>query len=302
MKKSRKRPISACNGHAGSGPSNRSSLGSADIRARIAAADVVRADDPALGGGTVFLGREMLEEVIRSGIPGPPLEKLLRVVLDFASDEPERLDALIRELKGNSCFRPADIFPEFDIDAGSFSSAPDMLEPVRLAVSEVRDQHRTLLPLMQRRFYYFARAGGFMAAHEALREGAKLARQAGATDAHQAYAACLMTLGTVFYRASFPSVLVKPTRCLDLLHRFGQHDRKLTVLCRSLQARETAKGTAYFSRRMPRMRFDGKEGDWVVAFFTGSPSRHALDRISAETNCLRLANLRRACRRLHGLL
>lgn len=280
MKKSPKRPISTGNGQARSDPSNRSRLNAADIRARIAAADIVRADDPALGGGTIFFGREMMEEVIRSGIPCSA--NVLRVALDFVSDDPERLDALIRELKGSSCFRPADIFPEIDTDAGSFSSALDLLEPVRLAVREIRDQHRTLLPLMQRRFYYYVRAGGFMAAHEALREGAKLARLAGATDAHKAYSVCLMTLGTLLYQR-LPSDLIKPTRCLDLLHRFGQHDRKLTVLCRSLQARETLNGTAYFSRRMPRIRFHGIKGDWVVAFFTGSRSRHALDRICERT-------------------
>src|SRR5438552_9447944 len=123
MKKSPKNPINSRNGDAGNGPSNASRLDAADIRASIAAADIVRADDPALGGGTVFFGREMMEEVIRSGIPRSA--NVLRVALDFASDEPERLDTLIRELKGNSCFRPADIFPEIDIDAGSFSSAPD---------------------------------------------------------------------------------------------------------------------------------------------------------------------------------
>jgi hypothetical protein len=280
MKKSPKKPPSSGNGHAGNSNSMASRVNSPDIRARIAAAHIVRADDPALGGGTVFFGREMMEEVIRSGIPRSA--NVLRVALDFASDDPERLDALIRELKGYSCFRPADIFPEIDIDAGSFSFALDLLEPVRLAVSEVRDQHRTLLPLMQRRFYYDVRAGGFMAAHEALREGAKLARQAGATDAHEAYAVCLMTLGTVLYQR-LPSNLIKPTRCLDLLHRFGQHDRKLTVACRSLQTRETRNGTAYYSRRIPRIRFHGIQRDWVVAFFTGSGSRHALDRICERT-------------------
>jgi hypothetical protein len=284
MKKSPKKPLGSGNGQTGNGRSMAIPVNSPDIRASVAAAEIVRADDPALGGGTVFFGREMLEEVIRSGIPGPPSEKILRVVLDFASDEPEQLEALIRELKGTSCFRPADIFPEIDIDAGSFSSACDLLEPVRLAVSEVRAQHRTLLPLMQRRFYYYVRAGGFVAAHEALREGAKLARQAGATDAHQAYAVCLMTLGTLIYQR-LPGDLIQPTRCLDLHHhRFGQHDRKLKVLCRSLQARETPKGTAYFSRRMPRMRFAGKKGDYVVAFFNNpDKSRHALERICKRT-------------------
>ena len=135
---------------------------------------------------------------------------------------------------------------------------------------------------MQRRFYYYVRAGGFMAANEALREGAKLARQAGATDTPQAYLVCLMRLGALLYQR-LPSDLIKPTRCLDLLHRFGQHDRKLTVVCRSLQARGTQNGTAYFSRRMPRIRFHDIKGDWVVAFFTGSRSRHALDRICERT-------------------
>jgi hypothetical protein len=280
MKKSPKKLLNSGNGQTGSSHSMASWVNSPDIRAKIAAADIVRVDDPALGGGTVFFGREMMEEVIGSGIPRSA--NVLRVALDFASDEPEQLDTLIRELKGHSCFRPADIFPEMDIDAGSFSSAPDLLEPVGLAVSEVRAQHRTLLPLMQRRFYYYVRAGGFMEADEALREGAKLARQAGATDAHQAYLVCLMTLGTLLYQR-LPRDLIQPTRCLDLLHRFGQHDRKLRVLCRSLQARETPNGTAYFSRRMPRMRFDGVEGDWLVAFFSGSRSRHALERICERT-------------------
>src|SRR5437764_12904296 len=121
MNKSPTNPIGSGNDQAFNGflPANR--VNSPDIRARIAAADVIRADDPALGGGTVFFGREMMEEVIRSGIPRSA--NVLRLTLDFASDDPERLDALIRELNGNSCFRPAEIFPEIDIDAVSFSSA-----------------------------------------------------------------------------------------------------------------------------------------------------------------------------------
>src|SRR5262249_30573740 len=115
-------------------------LDSADLRARIAAADIIRADDPALGGGAVFFWREMTQELIRAGLLRSAI--ILAVALEFASDELERLDPLIRELKGHSCFRPADIFPQIDIDAVSFSSAPDLLEPVRRAVSEVRDQHR----------------------------------------------------------------------------------------------------------------------------------------------------------------
>ena len=91
-----------------------------------------------------------------------------------------------------------------------------------------------------------------------------------------------MTLGTVLYQR-LPGDLIQPARCLDLHHRFGLHDRKLTVLCRSLQARDTRNGTAYFSRRMPRIRFHGFQGDRVVAFFTGSRSRHALERICERT-------------------
>jgi hypothetical protein len=275
MKKSPKGPISTPNGQSSSGALNRSRLDSADLRASIAAADIVRAYDPGLGGGTVFFGREMMEEAIRTGVALSAT--VVRVALDFTSDEPERLDALIRELKGNSCFRAADIFPEIDIGEASFSAAPELLEPVRLAVCEVRAQHRTLLPLMQRRFYYDVRARGFMAAHDALKEGTRLARQAGATDAHQGYWVCLLTLGSLLYQ-HLPRDLIQPSRCLDLLHRFGPHDRKLTVVCRSLQVEQTPTGPAYFSRRMPRMRFRGEPGDWVVAF-----SKHALEQICERT-------------------
>jgi hypothetical protein len=275
MRKSPKRPTSTGNGHVGSGPSITIRVDSPNIRSKIAAADIVRADDTTLGGGTVFHGREVMEEVIRSGVARSA--NLLRVALDFASDEPERLDTLIRELKGNSCFRPADIFPEVDIDAASFSSVPDLLDPVRLVVSEVRAQHRTLLPLMQRRFYYYVRAGGFAAANEALREGMKLAREQGSTETPQAYVVCLMTLGELLYRR-LPRELIQPTRCLDIIHQFGEHDRKLVLRCRTLQVAGTPTGPAYFSRRMPRMRFEGVEGEWVVGF-----SKHALEQICERT-------------------
>jgi hypothetical protein len=250
-------------------------LDSPHIRSKIATADIVRADDPDFGGGTIFYGRELAEEVKRSGVPRSA--NILGVALDLVSDEPERLDALIRELKGSSSFRPADLFPAVEIDAGSFTSASDLLHAVRVAVDELRAQHRALLPLMQRRFYYDVRSRGFMAAYEALQEGAKLARQAGATDAHQGCLVCLMTLGTLLYQR-LPQDLIQPNQCLDLHHRFGQHDRKLTVLCRSLQVAETPTGPAYFSRRMPRMCFEGAEGERVVAF-----SKHALEQICERT-------------------
>src|SRR5438132_6119245 len=166
MRKSPKRINSTSNGNRRKGPPKRLRLDSPHIRNKIAAADIVRADDPDLGGGTIFYGRELAEEVIRSGVPRSA--NVLRVALDLVSDEPERLDTLIRELKGSSSFRPADLFPEVDIDATSFSSASDLLHPVRVAVNELRAQHRALFPLMQRRFYYYVRARGFMAAHEAL--------------------------------------------------------------------------------------------------------------------------------------
>src|SRR5262245_53167037 len=129
-------PNSTSNGDPSTAPPMRLGLDSPKIRTMIAAADVIRVDDPALGGGTVFFGREMLEEMIRTGIARAP--NLLRLALDFVSDEPERLDVLIRELKGSSCFRPGDIFPEVAIDAASFSSAPDLLDAVHIAVKEVR--------------------------------------------------------------------------------------------------------------------------------------------------------------------
>ena len=57
MKKSPKKPIGSGNGQAGNGDSMASRVNSPDIRARIAAADIVRADDPALGVALSFSGR-----------------------------------------------------------------------------------------------------------------------------------------------------------------------------------------------------------------------------------------------------
>ena len=275
MKNSRKADCSTANGHVTNGPSNTIGLDSADIHACVAAADVVRAVDPELGGGTVFYGRSMLEEVIRTGIPRSA--KTLEVTVDFGSDEPEQLERLVRQVKGGSCFRPADIFPEFDIDAASFSSAEDLLPPVRRAVEGLRTEHRTLLPLLQRRFYYCVRAHGFAEAHEPLREGMRLAKEMGSTDTPQAYVTILRTLGELLYQR-LPRELILPTRCLDIIHRFGKDDHNLELFCRSLMVKQTSKGPAYFSRRMPRMRFHGINGDRLVAF-----KEHALERICERT-------------------
>ena len=182
-----------------------------------------------------------------------------------------KLDTLIRELKGKSSFRPTELFPDVEIDAASFACAPELLAPVRVAMDEIRTQHRTLLPLMQRRFYYHVRAKGFTAADEALRHAAQQ------TETPQAYIVCLITLGEFLYR-QLPAGLIQPTRCLDVIHRFGNEDRKLAVRCRSLQVTETPNGPAYYSRRKPRLCFGTDERERLVAF-----SKHALERICERT-------------------
>ena len=271
MKKAPDTPISIHNGHPGTGSSLVSRFDSPEIQAQIAAADIVVGIDPEQELRAVFHGRERMEECIRLGIACEAI--VLNVRLDFVSDEPERLHKLIRELKGNSSFRPADLFPKIEIDAPSFSTSPDLLAPVRLAVDELRTQHRTFLPLMQRRFYYYVRARGFTAAHEALRDGMELARKLGATEIPQAYIVCLATLGEFLYGRLRPE-LVQRTRCVDVLHCEGADDHKLMVRCRSLRSREIPGGRAYFSRRMPRLRFGMDKRDGLIAF-----SKHALARV-----------------------
>ena len=292
MKKSPKRSNRSGSGPSGNNPWKTCRVDSADIRARIAAADVVTAEDEEQAIRTVFYGREILEEIVRSGVTRRA--NVLMVPLDFATDEPERLDKLVHDIKGRSSFCPADLFPKVEIDEPSFSNSPELLAAVRLAVDEVRTQHRTLLPLMQRRFYYQVRARGVAVANETLKEAMKLAREAGSTETAQAYVVCFVTLGEILQHR-LPRVLVQPTRCLEVVHRFGHNDRKLTVRCRSLLVKQTAKGPAYHSRRMPRMRFAGVAGEWLVAF-----GEHALEP-DLRAHCSQLANLRRAWRRLRFL-
>ena len=250
-------------------------IDSPELRSLIEVADIVRADDPQLKGGIVFHGRELLEEIIRSRVARTA--KVVKVILDFTSDDPERLDALIRELKGNSSFRPEELFPEIEIDTASFTSAPDLLAPIRLAVDVLRTKHRSLLPLMQRRFYYDVRAGGFSTANEALREGTRLAQKLGSTETAQAYIVCMVTLGEVLY-GQLRAEAIQRTRCVDVRHCEGADDRKLVIRCRSLRSTETPAGRAYFSRRMPRLRFGTDRRDGLIAF-----SKHALERVCKRT-------------------
>ena len=240
-----------------------------ESRDRIAAADVVAIVDPIQGTRTLLYGREMLEEIIRSGASWPA--NVVTFSLDSASDDLDKLDLLVRETKGHSSFRPANLFPEFEIDSASFDSDPDLLQPVRIAVDEICAQHRMLLPRVQLRFHYSVRAAGFAVANEELRQGAKMAEKP------VAYIYSLATLGHLLYKR-IPASLIKPSRCLDVVHGIGARGNKLGVRCRSLMVRRTPRGPAYHSRRMPRMRFGADRREWLVAF-----TEHALERICERT-------------------
>jgi len=180
---------------------------------------------------------------------------------------------LIVEIKGRSSFCPADLFPKFKIDAASFDSDPDLLAPVRHALDAIRTHHRTLLPPVQLRFYYAVNAAGFTTANEELRQGAQMAQMP------VAYIHSVETLGRLLYQR-LPADLIKPTRCLDLVHGLGPLERDIGVRCRSLRTRPTPRGSAYHSRRGPRMRFGGDPQERLVAF-----SEHSLERICERTVC-----------------
>src|SRR5437773_2514183 len=107
-------------------------INSPEGRSHIEAANVIVAVDPAYETQTIVYGRSMVEEIVRSGTPRPAI--VLPVGLDLATDELDRLDELVRAVKGQSSFRPADLFPEVVIHTASFASDPDLLGPVRLAV------------------------------------------------------------------------------------------------------------------------------------------------------------------------
>jgi hypothetical protein len=242
---------------------------SPERRAQLAAADIIFAADPVERTCTVLYGQEMMEDIDRSGTSRHAA--VVTVNVDSASDELDQLDALVREIKGHSSFRPADLFPEFVIDAASFRSDQDLLDPVRLAVDEIRSQHRRLLPPVQLRFYYSVKAAGFTTANEELQEAAQRAKKP------VGYLYTILTLGHLLYRR-LPAGLIKPTRCLDIVHGVAERGNMLGVRCRSLLARTTPRGPAYHSRRMPRMRFGADKRERLVAF-----SKHALERIYERT-------------------
>jgi hypothetical protein len=244
-------------------------LDSPEGRAQVAAVDIILATDPDQGTRAVLYGRETLQEIIQSGIGRNAM--VLNVSLDSASNEFDRLEALIREVKGNSSFRPDDLFPEFEIDAASFGSETDLLGAVGLALEEIASQHRTLLPKVQLRFYYSAKAAGFTTANEELRQAAQRAEEP------IAYIYSMMTLGSLLYDR-LPAGLIKPTRCVDIAHGVGIDGRNVGIKCRSLQAKTTPHGPAYHSQRMPRMRFGADRRERLVAF-----SEHALERICERT-------------------
>lgn len=238
-------------------------------RPLVAAADVVVAVDPTQETRTFLYGRSTLEDFARSRTPTPP--RVLVVGLASHTDELDKLDELVREAKGHSTFRPTDLFPEVVIDTASFASDPDLLDPVRLAVNEIVTQHRTLLPRVQLGFYYSVKAAGFTTANHELRLGAQMAGEP------NGYLVPMITLGHLLYNR-LPTSLIKPTRCVDIVHGLGPLERDIGVRCRSLRARPTPRGQAYHSRRMPRMRFGSDRRERLVAF-----SEHALERICERT-------------------
>ena len=240
-----------------------------ESRARLALADVVFAVDPDQGTRTLLYGREMIEEVNRSG--SNRKAAVVTYKLDTATEELEALERLVCEVKGSSSFRPADIFPEVLIDTASFASDPELLDPVRLAVDEIIAQHRTLLSPLHLRFHYSIAAAGFETASEELLGAAEEVRKP------IGYVDPLLAFGTLLQRR-LPEGLIKPTRCLDVVHGIGDRGNMLEVRCRSLMVRSTAREPVYHSRRMPRIRFGKGEREWLVAF-----NRHALERICERT-------------------
>lgn len=244
-------------------------FGSPECRSQLASATVIVANDPVQQTRSVLYGRETLEEIVRSGTSRDAV--VVTVNVDSATEELDELETLVREIKGRSSFRPEDLFPKFMIDPASFGSHPDLLDPVRHALDEIRNQHRTLLPRVQLRFYYSVNAAGFTTANEELRQGAAMANEP------NGYIVPLVTLGHLLYNR-LPAGVIKPTRCLDIVHGLGPLKRNIGVRCRSLLVRPTPRGPAYFSRRMPRMRFGADGQERGVAF-----SEHALERICERT-------------------
>jgi hypothetical protein len=205
-------------------------------RAQFAAADIIIAADPSQETRAVLYGRETLEEIIRSGTSREAA--VVTVNLDTATEELDRLERVVREIKGHSSFCPADLFPAVVIDAASFASDPDLLEPVRLAVEEIIAQHRTLLPPVQLRFYYSVNAAGFTTANEELRLAAETAKTP------NGYLVPLLTFGNLLQNR-VPTTLIKPTRCVDIVHGVGDRGNMLGVRCRALLVRTTPRGSAY---------------------------------------------------------
>ena len=230
---------------------------------------MIIAIDPEQGTRVLLYGREALEGIVRTGTPQSM--PILTINIDSCSEELDRLVTLIQEVKGRSSFRPSDLFPEFVVDAASFAAAPELLDPVRAALGEIRTHHRTLLPRLQLRFYYAINAAGFATANEELRQASRVA------GTPVAYPYTMLTLGHLLYQR-LPPALIKPTRCLDLVHGHGPLGRGIVVRCRSLWTKATPRGPAYHSRRMPRLQFGVDRQERLIAF-----SQHALERICERT-------------------
>lgn len=248
------------------GPIPLSAIKSPEGRQQLVEVDVIIGVDTNLGLQTLFFGRELLEDIILA--QESRHVRIIVIDLDFGSDEPDWLSSTIREVRGTSSYRPADLFPEVIIDDDSFPS--DLLKPVRQAIDEIRQNHRTILPAVQRIFYLHMQAAGYREAEEILREAA---RQAGDREA---YIVTLLTLGTEVYQRLAPD-LIQPFRLIDIKPS-REDDRKIHVRCRSLLMQMTPSGPAYHSRRMPKWKFNGDGRDRVVAF-----SNHALVRVCERT-------------------
>src|SRR5258708_6187611 len=150
--------------------------------------------------------------------------------LETATEELDRLERLVREIKGHSSFGPADLFPAVVIDAASFASDPDLLEPVRLAVEEIIAQHRTLFPPVQLRFYYSVNAAGFTTANEELR------LPAGTGQTPNGYLVPLLTFGNLLQNR-VPPTLIKPTPSMGIVHGVRDRGSMLGVQARPRLAR-----------------------------------------------------------------
>lgn len=242
---------------------------SSESRDRLARADVVVAVDPDQKTHTVLYGREMLEQIRASGARRKAV--VVTFNLDTATKELEELNQLVCEVKGCSSYRPADLFPEVDVDEASFVSEIELLALVRQAVKVIVEQHRTLLPSVPLRFHYSIAAVGFATADEELRS---LAEEVGKPIA---YLSSLMAFGDLL-QSKVPPELIKPHRCLDVEHGVGESGNRLTVRCRSLNVRSTSQGPVYHARRMPKIRFKADGRERLVVF-----TRHALESVCERT-------------------